>query len=394
MVNGKFARVVSKRYLCTEPDDEFTGSPVAKARSAQAPAVQAVECELSRVAGEWQLEVRKASGRRLRLRLDGAPVGAAVVETAKGAVLDERPQRLELSLSADGALSGRWALVSVDAEARLWAMTKVGHVAKGAQADEGTAPADRDIRVAVYNRLRKGSGGQTRWVYECAVGPLGDAADAWNNVVEIAGARYTRIGKTAPLALTADIGDTLAVRGAELLLDTARGNSVIWFTPEVVGKVNNAPHTAQQVQELVRDDEVHDLDGLPWGTLPLIKSDTLRYVLGVVLEPNDGSGNVPLQPDKQRDVYSEKEIREAAWRFMEKYRRIGEMHEQLVDTDKIQVVESYIAPADFDVNGQRIRKGTWMLGAHVVDTTLWNRIKRGEFNAWSVDGTALRKPVK
>jgi len=113
-----------------------------------------------------------------------------------------------------------------------------------------------------------------------------------------------------------------------------------------------------------------------------------------VLEPNDGKGGAPLDPDAQHDVYSEDDIRAAAWEFLAKYRRIGFMHEKPLAEQEIEIVESYVAPAPFTLAGYDVRRGTWLLGARVISDELWQRIKRGELAAWSVDGVASRKPLE
>jgi hypothetical protein len=234
------------------------------------------------------------------------------------------------------------------------------------------------------------------YVYTCGVGPISATeAERWKDTDVHDGKTYVMIGKTMASNVQAKIGDTLLVNATELLLDTGESRSLTWFTPMVEENVNAAPMSVDAVRALVREDEIKKLASLPWGrALPLMKADSLRFVLGVVLEPNDGKGDAPLDPDSQKDIYSEEEIREAAWQFLAEYRQIGEMHERTVGKDQIEVVESYVAPVDMAIDGERIRKGTWMLGARVKDGELWRKIKRGEYGAWSVDGTASRKPMK
>ena len=107
-----------------------------------------------------------------------------------------------------------------------------------------------------------------------------------------------------------------------------------------------------------------------------------RFVLGVVLEP-DGV-------DSQDDTISPEEIRNAAHMFMVEYQNIGIQHEEL--TQKIRILESYIAPADFNAGGQKVTKGTWILAVKVLDDALWQAIKTGEFTGFSIGGTAIRTP--
>lgn len=108
-----------------------------------------------------------------------------------------------------------------------------------------------------------------------------------------------------------------------------------------------------------------------------------RYVLGIVLEPET--------VDAQQDIYSDAEIRQTAHKFMEDFRVIGLMHKGAVN-DKVKILESYLAPADFEVDGVPVKKGTWLMGVRVLDDELWESVKSGELSGFSIGGSAIRKP--
>jgi hypothetical protein len=116
-----------------------------------------------------------------------------------------------------------------------------------------------------------------------------------------------------------------------------------------------------------------------------------RYVLGVVLEPNDGK-DAPLNPDTQGDVYSAADIAKAAHAWLSEFQNTGVMHKELAGR-RIVPVESYIAPADFEIGEQKILKGTWMLGAVVQDDALWAQVKSGAMTGWSMGGMASREAL-
>lgn len=125
--------------------------------------------------------------------------------------------------------------------------------------------------------------------------------------------------------------------------------------------------------------------------------DEERYVLGVVLEPNDGAG-APLKPDTQGDIYSAEEVRQACHLFMEKFQNMGHMHRKLVNK-KVKLVECYIAPATFKIkdpygNEITIHKGTWLMGVHIVDQKLWKKVKEDDLTGFSIGGSAQRLPEK
>ncbi len=115
--------------------------------------------------------------------------------------------------------------------------------------------------------------------------------------------------------------------------------------------------------------------------IPLLKTGEERYVLGVVLEPET--------VDAQSDIYSAAEVREAAHRFMEEYQNVGLMHRDLVN-GKVKILESYVAPAAFELDGTQVRKGTWLLAVRVLDDALWGQIKAGELSGFSIGGSAVR----
>ncbi len=53
-----------------------------------------------------------------------------------------------------------------------------------------------------------------------------------------------------------------------------------------------------------------------------------------------------------------------------------------------------IAGVIVDVDGTRIKKGTWLLAVRVVDDGLWSQIKTGALTGYSIGGTALRNPER
>lgn len=109
-----------------------------------------------------------------------------------------------------------------------------------------------------------------------------------------------------------------------------------------------------------------------------------RLVYGIVLEPET--------TDSQGDIYSAEVIEAAAHGFMADYQNVGHMHKALVN-DGAEVVESYIAPADFELGGQTVKQGTWVLVVHVTSDALWLQVQSGELTGFSIGGFAERSPV-
>jgi len=107
-----------------------------------------------------------------------------------------------------------------------------------------------------------------------------------------------------------------------------------------------------------------------------------RTVLGVVLEPE--------VVDTQKDVYSEDEIRKTAFGFMERYQQFGLMHKTI--TPAVLPLESYLAPVEFKIGEQTVKKGTWLLRVRVLDDAIWKNVKSGKLTGFSIGGSAIRTP--
>ena len=120
-----------------------------------------------------------------------------------------------------------------------------------------------------------------------------------------------------------------------------------------------------------------------------------RYVLSVVMEPNDGDDGAPLDPDAEGDIQSAQEIRKAAHRWMEHGGQVDLNHSwQALGAQRVRVLESYLSPCDVEIGGYTVRKGTWLLGLRIADDALWTAVKAGDIGAYSIGGSGQRSPVE
>jgi DNA adenine methylase len=147
-----------------------------------------------------------------------------------------------------------------------------------------------------------------------------------------------------------------------------------------------AKMAAEQCEAIIKSYEEQadqqDDDEMLVRLLPVLKQqEEEQIVLGIVLEPGE--------VDTQKDTISEEEIYDAAHDWLAKYQNRGYMHRRLVN-DKIEIFESYIAPADLTIGGQRVKKGSWLLMYHIKDKGMWAKIKRGELTGFSMGGFARR----
>jgi hypothetical protein len=133
--------------------------------------------------------------------------------------------------------------------------------------------------------------------------------------------------------------------------------------------------------DFLKDDEEEEPGKITKSfRVPIMKSDR-QIVYGIVSEP----GVIDLQGDR----LSESEIRKACHSFMQTSQQINKEHEGPAKAD---IIESYIAPTDFSCNGQKVRKGSWVLGVKVHDPGIWQAIKKGEITGFSIAGQGERTP--
>ena len=98
----------------------------------------------------------------------------------------------------------------------------------------------------------------------------------------------------------------------------------------------------------------------------------------------------PSTIDSQGDCVSKTEIRKAAHNFMLSSQRICKEHSEPVE---VSVVESGIAPVDYEVNGQLVRAGSWVLCCKIHDPEIWQAVKDGDLTGLSIAGSGKRTPI-
>lgn len=151
--------------------------------------------------------------------------------------------------------------------------------------------------------------------------------------------------------------------------------------------VAETPAVAPPVQQPTEAEQIAALEKRLEGARLIAKADSTdeeRFVYGVVLEP-DGV-------DAQNDTVSPEEIRKAAHEFMATFKNIGLQHQTFIN-GRAQILESYIAPVDFELGGEAVKKGTWMFGVRVIDEQIWKAVKSGSITGFSIGGSAVRQPV-
>lgn len=116
-----------------------------------------------------------------------------------------------------------------------------------------------------------------------------------------------------------------------------------------------------------------------WTTVGrIIKKDSENhYVTGIVYEP--------LVEDAHGDFMSEAEITKAAYWYAKNGDDVDVQH-SFKSQEGVTVVENWVAKADFKIDDEEIKKGTWLITAEITDDDIWDKIEKGEITGFSMGG--------
>lgn len=110
----------------------------------------------------------------------------------------------------------------------------------------------------------------------------------------------------------------------------------------------------------------------------ILKADAAtHHVTGVVYEP--------MVEDSHGNFMTEEEITKAAYWFAKNGDKVDIQH-SFVPFENAAVVENWIAKADFEINGEKVSKGTWLMTMEVADESVWEAIEKGEITGFSMGG--------
>ena len=113
----------------------------------------------------------------------------------------------------------------------------------------------------------------------------------------------------------------------------------------------------------------------------IVKMDTdAHYVTGIVYEP--------LVEDTDGNYMTEAEITKAAYWFAKNGNNVDLQHcfEKCEGAD---VVESYVAKCDMEIEGEQIQKGTWLMTMEIANDDVWDSIQKGDITGFSMGGVGV-----
>lgn len=150
---------------------------------------------------------------------------------------------------------------------------------------------------------------------------------------------------------------------------TAISNARIQF----VSLVDKA---ANKKQFLLKKAEDGKATFVTYGRIVKANADN-HYVTGIVYEP--------MTEDSHGNYMTEDEITKAAYYFAKNGDKVDLQH-SFEPLDGATVVENWIAKADFKIDDEEIRKGTWLMTVEVTDADIWDKIEKGEITGFSMGG--------
>lgn len=122
-------------------------------------------------------------------------------------------------------------------------------------------------------------------------------------------------------------------------------------------------------------------------------SEEKQIVTGPALIPDKLIYRSNIQGDEGEIYFSAETIEEIAEKFMYELRGRDATLEHDQETDKLSLVESWIiVDSEKDKSaalGYDLPVGTWMLSYKVLSDELWQQVKDGEFNGFSIEGNLI-----
>ena len=143
-----------------------------------------------------------------------------------------------------------------------------------------------------------------------------------------------------------------------------------------VSLVNKA---ANKKQFLITKSEKGAANFATFGRILKADADS-HFVTGIVYEP--------MVEDTQGNYMTEEEITKAAYWFAKNGNQVDLQH-CFEKCDGAAVVESYVAKCDMEIEGEAIKKGTWIMTMEISDTDVWEAIQKGDITGFSMGGMGV-----
>lgn len=134
---------------------------------------------------------------------------------------------------------------------------------------------------------------------------------------------------------------------------------------------------ANQKQFLITKSKQQDERGFATlGKIVKVDSET-HYVTGVVYEP--------MVEDAHDNFMTADEIQKAAYWFAKNGDKVDLQHD-FEECSSCTVVETWVTKADYSIERQDIKKGTWLMTVEITDNDIWDKVEKQEITGFSMGG--------
>lgn len=148
------------------------------------------------------------------------------------------------------------------------------------------------------------------------------------------------------------------------------------LTDAKISFVSLVDKAANKKQFLITKAEGDTANFATFGRILKMDADS-HFVTGIVYEP--------MVEDSQGEYMTEDEITKAAYWFAKNSNQVDIQH-CFKKCEGAAVVESYVAKCDMEIEGETIKKGTWLMTVEITDSDVWSSIEKGEITGFSMGG--------
>lgn len=129
-----------------------------------------------------------------------------------------------------------------------------------------------------------------------------------------------------------------------------------------------------------------------WRCVVFKADEEKRIAYSVALKASGGPNGI--RPDTQHDVLSLQTVEDTAHNFLLNSQTFDLHHKEALPQRRAAVVESYLAPVDFQAGQTEVKKGDWIVAVFFGDESLWQDVKTGKISAFSIKGIGRRSPLQ
>lgn len=124
-----------------------------------------------------------------------------------------------------------------------------------------------------------------------------------------------------------------------------------------------------------------------------LEDEYKHQIVGAVLIPNQKIYRVDENGEEYYIQFSAQTIEKLAHKYLENGRIFSTTQDHDAIADDVYVIESFILDSD-NYMGMKLSKGTWMVKMQCDNDEVWNRIKNGELNGYSIESFVNLDEIK